>query len=63
MSNDWKISYDQMFLLFGFLLFVLGTLGFIQIGLLEGLSELIPSSLIILQRSSATITQKEAYYK
>jgi len=48
MSSDWKISYEQMLLLFGFLLFVLGTLGLIQIGILEGLTELIPSSLFIL---------------
>jgi len=37
-----------MILLFGFLFFALGTLGVIQIGILEGLSEIIPISLGIL---------------
>jgi hypothetical protein len=48
MTNDWKISSGQMLMLFGFLFFSLGTLGIIQIGILEGLSEVIPISLVIL---------------
>lgn len=48
MTNDWKISNGQIILLFGFLFFSLGTLGFIQIGILEGLSEILPISLGIL---------------
>lgn len=37
-----------MLLLFGFLFFALGLLGVIQIGLLEGLMEVMPLTLIIL---------------
>lgn len=48
MTNDWKISNGQIVMLFGFLFFSLGTLGIIQIGILEGLSEVIPISLVIL---------------
>jgi len=48
MDKDWKISYSQIALLFGFVFFSLGILGIIQIGLLDGLLEVIPYSLIIL---------------
>ena len=48
MSDRWKISNEQMILLFGFLFFALGLLGFIQIGILEGLSEIIPITLGIM---------------
>ena len=48
MTNDWKISSGQMLMLFGFLFFSLGTLGIIQIGILDGLYEVIPISLVIL---------------
>ena len=48
MDDNWKISYRQIALLFGFAFFSLGILGTIQIGLLEGLLEVIPYSLIIL---------------
>ena len=48
MSNNERISGEQMILLFGFLFFVLGTLGVIQIGILEGLVEIISISLVLL---------------
>ena len=48
MTDNWKISNEQMILLFGFLFFALGLLGFIQIGILEGLSEIIPITLGIM---------------
>lgn len=48
MTNNWKLSNGQIILLFGFLFFSLGTLGIIQIGILDGLSEVIPISLVIL---------------
>ena len=48
MTDNWKISNEQMILLFGFLFFALGLLGFIQIGILESLSEIIPLSLGIM---------------
>ena len=48
MENDWKISYKQIALLFGFLFLFLGLLGIIQIGLLESLLAILPFSLIIL---------------
>jgi len=55
MTNDWKISNGQIILLFGFLFFALGTLGVIQIGILEGISEIIPISLGILLAGIALI--------
>ena len=48
LSNEWKINSVHITLLIGVLFFVLGTLGLIQIGILEGLSELIPISSTIL---------------
>jgi hypothetical protein len=48
MDDNWKITYRQIALLFGFLFFSLGILTTIQIGLLEGSLEVIPYSLIIL---------------
>lgn len=48
MDENWKISYIQIALLFGFVFLSLGILGIIQIGLLDGLLEVIPYSLIIL---------------
>ncbi|TFG16637.1 MAG: hypothetical protein EU531_05785 [Promethearchaeota archaeon] len=48
MENKWKISHKQIVLLFGFLFFSLGLLGIVQIGLLEGVMETIPYSLMIL---------------
>jgi hypothetical protein len=48
MSNEWKINNLQVTLLIGVLFFVLGTLGLIQIGILEGMSDLIPASSIVL---------------
>jgi hypothetical protein len=48
MDDNWKISYRQITLVFGFLFFSLGLLGIIQIGLLEGVLEIIPYALIIL---------------
>lgn len=48
MEQNWKISNQQILLLLGFLFFSLGLLGIIQVGLLEGLIEIIPLSLIIL---------------
>jgi len=48
MKKGWTISNQQILLLFGFIFFALGLLGIIQIGLLEGLIEIIPLSLIIL---------------
>lgn len=48
MEKSWTISNQQILLLFGFIFFALGLLGIIQIGLLEGLIEIIPLSLIIL---------------
>ena len=55
MTNDWKISNGQIIMLFGFLFFALGTLGVIQIGILEGISEIISISLGILLAGIALI--------
>ena len=48
MNEEWKISYREIIILFGFLFFSLGLLGIIQIGILENLLEIIPLSLTIL---------------
>lgn len=48
MENEWKISYRQLILVFGFLFLSLGLIGIIQVGLLEGVMETLPYSLIIL---------------
>ena len=48
MRNTNKIKFEEMLVLWGFIIFVLGALGIIQIGLLEGLSDLIPLSLFLL---------------
>jgi len=48
MKNTTNIKFEEMLILWGFIFFVLGALGVIQIGLLEGLSELILLSLFLL---------------
>lgn len=48
MRNTNKVKFEEMLILWGCIIFVLGALGAIQIGLLEGLSDLILPSLFLL---------------